>query len=68
MAPRRRRCSKSFRPACSPAAGQICWNRFTGPGKIVLQTMYFHMEGGEKKCRTAAFHCRDGDGQLPFPA
>jgi uncharacterized protein (AIM24 family) len=29
------------------SAGQICWNRFTGPGKIALQTMYFHMEGGE---------------------
>jgi uncharacterized protein (AIM24 family) len=29
------------------SAGQICWNRFTGPGKIALQTMYIHMEGGE---------------------
>ena len=29
------------------SAGQICWNRFTGPGKIALQTMYYHMEGGE---------------------
>jgi uncharacterized protein (AIM24 family) len=29
------------------SAGQICWNRFTGPGKIALQSMYFHMEGGE---------------------
>ena len=29
------------------SAGQICWNRFTGPGKIALQTMYCHMEGGE---------------------
>jgi uncharacterized protein (AIM24 family) len=29
-------------------AGQICWNRFTGPGKIALQSMYFHMEGGEQ--------------------
>ena len=27
--------------------GQICWNRFTGPGKVALQSMYFHMEGGE---------------------
>jgi len=29
------------------SAGQICWNRFTGPGKIALQTMTFHMDGGE---------------------
>jgi uncharacterized protein (AIM24 family) len=29
------------------SAGQLVWNRFTGPGKIALQTMYFHMEGGE---------------------
>jgi uncharacterized protein (AIM24 family) len=29
------------------SAGQICWNRFTGPGKIALQSMYFHMESGE---------------------
>jgi uncharacterized protein (AIM24 family) len=29
------------------SAGQIVWNRFTGPGKIALQTMYYHMEGGE---------------------
>jgi uncharacterized protein (AIM24 family) len=29
------------------SGGQICWNRFTGPGKIALQTMYFHMDGGE---------------------
>jgi uncharacterized protein (AIM24 family) len=29
------------------SAGQICWNRFTGPGKIALQTMYLHMESGE---------------------
>ncbi len=29
------------------SAGQICWNRFTGPGKIALQSMYYHMEGGE---------------------
>lgn len=27
--------------------GQIFWNRFTGPGKIALQSMYFHMETGE---------------------
>ena len=29
------------------SAGQICWNRFTGPGKIALQSMYVHMQGGE---------------------
>jgi uncharacterized protein (AIM24 family) len=29
------------------SAGQIVWNRFTGPGKIALQSMYYHMEGGE---------------------
>lgn len=27
--------------------GQIFWNRFTGPGRIALQSMYFHMESGE---------------------
>jgi uncharacterized protein (AIM24 family) len=29
------------------SAGQIVWNRFTGPGKIALQSMKFHMDGGE---------------------
>jgi uncharacterized protein (AIM24 family) len=29
------------------SAGQIMWNRFTGPGKIALQSMYCHMDGGE---------------------
>lgn len=29
------------------SGGQIVWNRFTGPGKIALQSMYFHMDGGE---------------------
>jgi hypothetical protein len=29
------------------SGGQMCWNRFTGPGKIALQTMYCHMDGGE---------------------
>ena len=32
---------------CLPAPGQIVWNRFTGPGKVALQSMYCHMEGGE---------------------
>ena len=30
------------------SAGQIVWNRFTGPGKVALQSMYFHMDGGEQ--------------------
>lgn len=25
------------------SAGQIFWNRFTGPGRIALQSMYYHM-------------------------
>jgi uncharacterized protein (AIM24 family) len=29
------------------SAGQMVWNRFTGPGKIALQSMYYHMDGGE---------------------
>jgi len=29
------------------SAGQICWNRFTGPGKIALQSTYYHMESAE---------------------
>lgn len=29
------------------SAGQLVWNRFTGPGKVALQSMYCHMEGGE---------------------
>ena len=28
-------------------AGQIFWNRFTGPGRIALQSMYVHMATGE---------------------
>jgi uncharacterized protein (AIM24 family) len=28
-------------------AGQIFWNRFTGPGRIALQSMYLHMASGE---------------------
>lgn len=28
-------------------AGQIFWNRFTGPGKIALQSMYLHLPSGE---------------------
>ena len=29
------------------SSGQLCWNRFTGPGKVALQSMAFHLEGGE---------------------
>jgi uncharacterized protein (AIM24 family) len=29
------------------SGGQIVFNRFTGPGKIALQSMYYHMESGE---------------------
>ncbi len=29
------------------SAGQIFWNRFTGPGKIGLQSMYYHMPTSE---------------------
>jgi uncharacterized protein (AIM24 family) len=29
------------------SAGQICWNRFTGPGKVALQSMYLHIPSGE---------------------
>ena len=25
------------------SAGSLCWNRFTGPGRIALQSMYLHM-------------------------
>ena len=25
------------------SAGQIFWNRFTGPGRVALQSMYYHM-------------------------
>jgi uncharacterized protein (AIM24 family) len=28
-------------------AGQVFWNRFTGPGKIALQSMYLHAETAE---------------------
>lgn len=29
------------------SAGQISWNRFTGPGKVGLQTMYIHLPTSE---------------------
>jgi len=29
------------------SGGQIAWNRFTGPGRIALQSMYVHVETGE---------------------
>jgi uncharacterized protein (AIM24 family) len=25
------------------SAGQLCWNRFTGPGRVAIQSMYIHM-------------------------
>ena len=28
------------------SAGQLVWNRFTGPGRLALQSMYMPMEGG----------------------
>ena len=28
------------------ASGQMFWNRFTGPGRIALQSMYMHMPAG----------------------
>ena len=42
-----RRCSRDFRRGYSAATRQIFWNRFTGPGKLALQSMYYHMESGE---------------------
>ena len=27
-------------------SGQIFWNRFTGPGRIGIQSMYVHMPSG----------------------
>lgn len=29
------------------SSGQISWNRFTGPGRIALQSMYYHMPTAE---------------------
>ena len=29
------------------ASGQMFWNRFTGPGRVALQTMYLHMPTAE---------------------
>ena len=29
------------------ASGQMFWNRFTGPGRIALQSMYMHMPAGK---------------------
>jgi uncharacterized protein (AIM24 family) len=25
------------------SAGQIVWNRFSGPGRVAIQSMYMHM-------------------------
>jgi len=29
------------------SAGQLVWNRFTGPGRVAIQSMYLHMPTGE---------------------
>jgi hypothetical protein len=29
------------------SAGQIVWNRFTGPGRVAIQSMYMHMPTAE---------------------
>jgi uncharacterized protein (AIM24 family) len=28
-------------------SGQLIWNRFTGPGKVGIQSMYLHMPTAE---------------------
>jgi len=30
------------------SGGQLFWNRFTGPGRIAIQSMYYHMPTAEK--------------------
>ena len=34
---------QNFRTRTFGASGQMFWNRFTGPGRIALQSMYMHM-------------------------
>jgi len=34
---------QKFSTGLFASAGQIFWNRFTGPGRIALQSMYMHM-------------------------
>jgi uncharacterized protein (AIM24 family) len=29
------------------SAGQLVWNRFTGPGRVGIQSMYLHMPTAE---------------------
>jgi uncharacterized protein (AIM24 family) len=29
------------------SGGQLFWNRFTGPGKVGIQSMYYHMESSD---------------------
>lgn len=31
--------------------GQLAWNRFTGPGRVGLQSMYIHFATAEQKSR-----------------
>lgn len=42
-----RRFSKGLTTSIFGGAGQIFWNRFTGPGKIALQSMYVHLQSEE---------------------
>ncbi|MDQ6926301.1 MAG: AIM24 family protein [Candidatus Eremiobacteraeota bacterium] len=35
------------------SAGQIFWNRFTGPGRIAIQSMYMHLPEGADQGRTS---------------
>ena len=41
-----RRTSRGCPPACS-AGMNLVFNRFTGPGRVALQSMYLHMPSGE---------------------
>jgi len=34
---------QKFATGLLASAGQIFWNRFTGPGRLALQSMYMHM-------------------------
>ncbi|MBY0403530.1 MAG: AIM24 family protein, partial [Cyanobacteria bacterium] len=30
------------------SSGQLCWNRFTGPGRVGIQSMYMHYYGASE--------------------
>lgn len=34
---------QSLKTGFFASAGQLVWNRFTGPGKVGLQSMYLHL-------------------------